>query len=140
MKNHKVLKLDDELLALLKSLIQQNDIGRKRYKEKNDYVFITKSGKTTLNPYAHNNAISKRLYHYAKKYGLKTIKPHNIRRSYATNLSRKGVNVAVISKVLGHSWLVVTERFLKLVLIKLLILYVNIYRVRESITIIKCIK
>ncbi|WP_342503800.1 tyrosine-type recombinase/integrase [Lysinibacillus sp. FSL L8-0126] len=73
MKNHKVLKLplDDELFALLKRLIQQNDVVRKRYKEKNDYVFITKSGKTTLNPYAHNNAISKRLYHYAKKYGLK---------------------------------------------------------------------
>ena len=116
MKNHKVLKLplDDELLTLLKRLIQQNDVVRKRYKEKNDYIFITKSGKTTLNPYAHNNAISKRLYHYAKKYGLKTIKPHNIRRSYATNLSRKGVNIAVISKALGHSSLVVTERYLEI--------------------------
>ena len=115
MKNHRVLKLplDDELLALLKRLIQQNEEVRKRYKEKNDYVFITKSGKTTLNSYAHNNAISKRLYHYAKKYGLKSVKPHNIRRTYATNLNRKGVNIAVISKALGHSSLVVTERYLE---------------------------
>ncbi|WP_339280943.1 tyrosine-type recombinase/integrase [Lysinibacillus sp. FSL P2-0066] len=115
MKNHRVLKLplDDELLALLKRLIQQNEEVRKRYKEKNDYVFITKSGKSTLNSYAHNNAISKRLYHYAKKYGLKSVKPHNIRRTYATNLNRKGVNIAVISKALGHSSLVVTERYLE---------------------------
>ncbi|WP_342504489.1 tyrosine-type recombinase/integrase [Lysinibacillus sp. FSL L8-0126] len=42
------------------------------------------------------------------------MKPHNIRRSYATNLCRKGVNVAVISKALGRSSLVVTERYLEI--------------------------
>jgi len=45
MKNGQVLKipLEDEILMLLERLIKQNHEVRKCYKEKNDYVFITKS-------------------------------------------------------------------------------------------------
>lgn len=116
MKNGRMLKLplDDELIMLLNRLIQQNQEVRKRYKEKNDYVFITKNGKTTLNDYSHNNAISKRLNFYAKKYNLKSISPHRIRRTYATNLARKGVSIAVISSALGHGSIDITSRYIEI--------------------------
>lgn len=115
MKNGQVLKipLEDELLMLLDRLIRQNHEVRKRYKEKNDYVFITKSGKPTLNDYSHNNAISKRINAYSKKYGL-SISPHKIRRLYATNLVRKKVPLAIISKALGHSSYEVTRRYIEM--------------------------
>lgn len=115
MKNGRVLKLplDDELLMLLDRLIKQNHEVRKRYKEKNDYVFITKSGKPTVNNYSHNNAISKRINAYSKKYGL-SISPHKIRRLFATNLVRKKVPLAIISKALGHSSYEVTQRYIEM--------------------------
>lgn len=115
MKNGQVLKipLDDELLMLLERLIKQNHEVRKRYKEKNDYIFISKSGKPTLNDYSHNNAISKRINAYSKKYGL-SISPHKIRRLYATNLVRKKVPLAIISKALGHSSYEVTQRYIEI--------------------------
>lgn len=116
LKNGKSLRLplDDEMLLLLKRLIQQNHIVRKRYRQKNDYVFITKSGKWAGSATTTSNSISKRLYHYSKKYNLKTITPHKIRRLYSTNLLKKGANIAVISHALGHSSLTVTEKYISL--------------------------
>lgn len=116
MKNGQNLRLplDDEMLELLKRLIQQNRIVRKRYNENNDFVFISKSGITCQSDTTNTNTISKRLHHYATKYGLKTISPHKIRRLYSTNLLRKGANIGVISKALGHSSLSVTEKYLSL--------------------------
>lgn len=116
MKNGRNLRLplDDQMLELLERLIQQNQIVRKRYREKNDYVFISKSGKTCISETTNNNAISKRLHYYSKKYGLKSITPHKIRRLYSTNLLRKGANISVISKALGHSSLGVTEKYISL--------------------------
>lgn len=116
MKNGNSLRLplDDQMLELLERLIQQNLIVRKRYKEKNDFIFLSKSGKTCQSETTNNNAISKRLHYYCKKFGLKTISPHKIRRLYSTNLLRKGANIAVISKALGHSSLGVTEKYISL--------------------------
>lgn len=113
MKNHKVLKLpiDDELAELLKRLIKQNDIIRKHYKERNQYVFVTNRGKTIVEN-SPANAIAKQLCKYAKKFGLKDINAHAIRRSYATNLLKKGASIALISKSLGHSDLGVTTQYL----------------------------
>lgn len=106
-----MMPLDDELLMLLKRLMKQNHEIRKRYKENNDYIFITKSGKPTFNNYSHNNAISKRINAYSKKYGL-SISPHKIRRLFATNLVRKKAPLAIISKALGHSSYEVTQRYI----------------------------
>lgn len=116
LKNGKTLRLplDDEMLLLLKRLIQQNHIVRKHYKQKNDYVFITKSGKWCGSATTNTNSISKRLHYYSKKYNLKTITPHKIRRLYSTNLLKKGANIAVISHALGHSSLTVTEKYISL--------------------------
>ncbi|MGD7007702.1 tyrosine-type recombinase/integrase [Metabacillus sp. 84] len=115
LKNHKILKLplDDELLHLLKVLINQNNKIRAYYGQKNSYLFIGYKG-TSLNTKSTNNAISKQLNKYAKKYGLKNINPHALRRGYAKTLLEKGANLALISKALGHSNLAVTTQYLDL--------------------------
>ena len=40
--------------------------------------------------------------------------PHLFRNSFATHLLRKGVDVAIVSKLLGHSNISTTERYLRL--------------------------
>lgn len=112
-KNHQVLKLpiDDELSELLQRLIKQNNLIRKHYKTNNKYIFITNRGNTVIEN-SNGNAISKQLGKYARKYGLKGINPHALRRSYATNLLKKNVSVALISRALGHSDLGTTTRYL----------------------------
>ncbi|MBM7691133.1 integrase [Peribacillus deserti] len=115
LKNHKILKLplDDELLHLLRVLINQNNKIRSYYGEQNSYLFIGYKG-TSLNTKSTNNAISKQLNKYAKKYGLNNINPHALRRGYAKSLLDKGANLALISKALGHSNLAVTTQYLDL--------------------------
>ncbi|WP_262381109.1 tyrosine-type recombinase/integrase [Bacillus infantis] len=115
LKNHKMLKLpiDDELLKLFKVLITQNNKIRAYYGEKNYYLFISYKG-TSLNTKSTNNAISKQLKIYAKKYDLQNINPHALIRGYAKSLLNKGANLALISKALGHSNLAVTTQYLDL--------------------------
>lgn len=43
-----------------------------------------------------------------------SISPHKIRRLYATNLVRKKVPLAIISKALGHSSYEVTQRYIEM--------------------------
>lgn len=78
MKNHKSLKLpiDDQLIELYKVLIEQNEKIRKYYKRDNDLLFITQRG-TTINTSSTNNAISKQLSKYSKRYDLPNINAHN---------------------------------------------------------------
>ncbi|WP_047981673.1 tyrosine-type recombinase/integrase [Ornithinibacillus contaminans] len=115
LKNHKLLKLplDDELLHLLKILIMQNNKIREYYGQKNSYLFISYKG-TSLDTKSTNNAISKQLHKYSKRYGLNNINPHALRRGYAKSLLDKGANLALISKALGHSNLAVTTQYLDL--------------------------
>jgi site-specific recombinase XerD len=113
LKNHQLLKLpiDDEVIKLLKVLITQNNKIRNYYNEKNEFIFISAKGKSLLTK-STNNAISKRLHFYSKKYGLDNINPHALRRGFAKNLLNKGANLALISKALGHSNLEVTTQYL----------------------------
>ncbi|WP_307365974.1 tyrosine-type recombinase/integrase [Peribacillus cavernae] len=115
MKNHKNLKLplDDQLIELYRVLIDQNEKIRTYYKQDNDFLFITQRG-TTINTKSTNNAISKQLSKYAKRYDLPNINAHAIRRAYAKSLFDKGANIALISKALGHSNLAVTTQYLDL--------------------------
>ncbi|MGH1158390.1 site-specific integrase [Bacillus mycoides] len=114
-KNHESIYLpfDDALARLLDVLMKQNEIIRREYKAKNDYLFITKSGGSVVTS-PTNNTITKRMTKHAKEYGLKNINPHAIRRGFAKNLLKKGANVALISKALGHSDISVTTRYLHL--------------------------
>lgn len=114
-KNHQQLHLpiDDDLARLLTVLKRQNDVIRKECKEKNEFLFITQYGKP-VSVSQSNNHIQKRLSKYSKEYGLKNINPHALRRGFAKNLLRKGANIAMISKALGHSDIAVTTRYLHL--------------------------
>ena len=113
LKNHQVLKLpiDDQLVSLYRVLIQCNDRLREHYEESNTNLFIS-SKATTLNSKSTNNAISKQLTKYSKRYGLENINAHAIRRAYAKNLHDNGASIAIISKALGHSDLAVTTQYL----------------------------
>lgn len=115
LKNHKLLKLpiDNQLLQLFKVLIHQNNKIRNHYGEKNENIFVSNKG-TPINTKSTNNAISKQLTKYSKKYGLKNINAHALRRAFAKNLLNKGANIALISKALGHSNLEVTTQYLDL--------------------------
>lgn len=115
LKNHQVLKLpiDDQLVNLYRVLIQCNDKLREHYGEVNSNLFIS-SKATSLNTKSTNNAISKQLTKYAKRFNLENINAHAIRRAYAKNLHDKGASIAIISKALGHSDLAVTTQYLDL--------------------------
>lgn len=116
MKNHKYLKLpiDDKLSSMLKRLIQLNNGIRSYYETKNTNVFITQNGLTMNKSNSSNNAISKQLNKYSKRFGLDNINAHAIRRAYAKNLLNKGASVPLISKALGHSDIAVTTQYLDL--------------------------
>lgn len=115
MKNHKMSKLpiSEELINMLKVLIQQNKIIRKRMNQKNSLIFITQKG-DNIQKYQNTNAIRKRLTMYAENFNLKNINPHSIRRGYALNLLHKGASIALISKALSHSDIAVTTKYLYL--------------------------
>lgn len=114
LKNHKFLKLplDEELVAILKMLIKLNEGIRCHYKKENQNIFITQNGLAMNTSKSSNCAISKQLNKYAKRYDLRNINAHAIRRGYAKNLLNKGANIALISKALGHSDLAVTTQYL----------------------------
>ncbi|MED4699561.1 site-specific integrase [Lysinibacillus capsici] len=116
LKNHKFLKLpiDEELVEMLKMLIKLNDGIRAHYGKNNKNVFITQNGLAMNTSKSSNCAISKQLNKYAKRFGLKNINAHAIRRAYAKRLHDKGASIAIISKALGHSDLAVTTQYLDL--------------------------
>nr|WP_281422286.1 site-specific integrase [Sporosarcina aquimarina] len=114
LKNHKFLKLpiDEELVAMLKMLINLNDGIRHHFGTDNSNVFITQNGLYMNTSKSSNCAISKQLNKYSKRFGLENINAHAIRRAYAKNLLNRGASIALISKALGHSDLAVTTQYL----------------------------
>jgi integrase len=116
LKNHKFLRLpiDKELADLLKVLIEQNNQIRDYYKVQNKNIFITQNGLPINDSKSSNNTISKQLHKYSVKYDLRNINAHALRRGYATQLLKRGANIALISKALGHSDLGVTTQYLDL--------------------------
>lgn len=116
LKNHKFLKLpiDEELAKMIQMLIQLNNGIREYFGTDNRNIFITQNGLPMNTSKSSNCAISKQLNKYAKRYGLKNINAHAIRRAYAKSLLDKGASIALISKALGHSDLAVTTQYLDL--------------------------
>lgn len=116
LKNHKFLKLpiDQELADLYKVLIKQNDKIRSYYNTENTNIIITQNGLPISNARTSNNAISKQLNKYSKRFGLEDINAHAIRRGYAKKLLDAGASIAIISKALGHASLDVTTLYLDL--------------------------
>ena len=116
LKNHKFLKLpiDQELSELFKILIKQNNKIRNYYNTENTNIIITQNGLPINNSKTSNNAISKQLNKYSKRFGMEDINAHAIRRGYAKKLLEAGASIAIISKALGHSDLGVTTQYLDL--------------------------
>ncbi|WP_182200397.1 tyrosine-type recombinase/integrase [Paraliobacillus salinarum] len=114
-KNHESIYLpfNDVLFRLLETLIEQNKLIKMEHGVNNDLLFITTNGGKIASGMTHNN-IMKRLNKYSKEFGLKNINAHAIRRGFAKNLLKKGANIALISKALGHSDIAVTSRYLHL--------------------------
>lgn len=115
MKGREAIKLpfDEELERFFKRLIQQNNVIRRHYRKQNEYLFISKFGDRIFHENTPN-AITKRLSYYASKWNLTDINPHAIRRLYASNLLKKGANVALISKALAHKSIATTTQYLGL--------------------------
>ena len=116
MKSHRplILPLDDEMCTLLRELISINDDVRKEHREKNDYIFLSNIGVPISNTVSPSNLIAKNLWVYSKKWNLKNINPHSIRRLYAQNLVKRGADINLVSHALAHSDLSTTTRYLGL--------------------------
>lgn len=74
--------------------------------KKNNFVFVTMIGGRM-----NENGINRRLKQLAKEAGVnpEIVSPHKIRHVYATNLLEQGVDMDVISSLLGHSNVSVTH-------------------------------
>lgn len=115
MKNHMGLKIpfDDQLSYLLFIMIKQNKKIRAANQVENDYVFITRTG-GFVGKGVTSSAIQKQLNKYTNQYQIKNINPHALRRGFATNLLKRGADINLISKALGHSDLGVTTQYLSI--------------------------
>lgn len=109
-----ILPLDDDILEKIALLMEQNATVKRHNKKRNKHIFITMKGDPVNSAKGYCNALSKSLSAYAKRYGLKNVNAHSIRRTYAKNLLDKGASIALISKALGHSDLSVTTDYLHL--------------------------
>jgi len=98
LKNHDYLKLpiDEELAESLKALIAQNKKIRAHCGTRNEYVFITQTGRGINNSNSNTNAISKQLSKYADRYDLNNINAHAIRRTFAKNLLNRGATDLIL--------------------------------------------
>jgi len=108
-----ILPFDDVLTRLFTVLLAQNDAVRKSNVVRNDFVFITQTGGQVA---AHrtNHILTRRLNKYKREFGLKNMALHALRLGFAKWLYDQGAHIAVISKVLGHSDIAVTMRYLHL--------------------------
>jgi integrase/recombinase XerD len=81
---------------------------RKSLGLRNGPLFTTHQGGQLSDQYVRNL-----LHHLASKADLgKRVHPHGLRHSYAVSLERAGLTVTEISKLLGHSSISVTSRYL----------------------------
>ncbi|MFY8328221.1 tyrosine-type recombinase/integrase [Pseudoalteromonas sp. ZZD1] len=83
------------------------------------FVRIYKSGSLPAWLVSNESRISglstEAMYMLCRKYGLidKNIAPHSLRRSYATLLDSNGADIKHIAKLMGHSSIKTTERYIQ---------------------------
>jgi len=76
-----------------------------------DVVFSTKDGET-LDP----SYVRKMVKRYAKRAGIvKTISPHTLRHTFASDLLRHNPNIRIVQKALGHANLATTQIYTHIV-------------------------
>ena len=88
-----------QLTDVLKQLLHQRKIDtlKNGWSRVPEWVFIKDNG----NPY-HESYSRRIFYHAIEKAGLRKIRIHDMRHTYATLRITKGDNVADVSKQLGH--------------------------------------
>jgi integrase len=88
-----------QLTDVLKKLLHQRKVEtlKNGWSSMPDWVFVARDG----NPY-HESYPRRIFYKATKKAGLRKIRVHDLRHTYATLRITKGDNVADVSKQLGH--------------------------------------
>jgi site-specific recombinase XerD len=71
------------------------------------FVSINKAGKLGNTPLT-TQSVYRILNHRAAQAGIDALSPHDVRRSTATHLLEKGVDLAVVQRMLGHKQLATT--------------------------------
>lgn len=96
----RVVFFSQEMTKILKRWLAFKD----RYRE-SEYLFCTNKG----NPLKGNN-FEKNFKGYTKKVGLIDIHPHCLRNNFAKRFLMNGGSIYSLSRILGHSSVVVTEK------------------------------
>ena len=99
-KKDRVVFYSDTMAKLLQRWMRYKD----RYRD-SDYLFCTNEGKM-LAPTNFETNVRK----YARRAGIKNVHPHVFRNNFAKRFLMSGGNIYTLSKILGHSSVVVTEQ------------------------------
>jgi len=100
-RSQRTIHLSDELVRALKShLKKQNEEKMRRRDTYKDYglVFATIDGR----PYDPNRFVSRHYKPHLKRAGLPNFRYHDLRHTAATMMLKSGVDIKVVSQVLGH--------------------------------------
>lgn len=81
-----------------------------RPRNNQEHLFITKSGR----PFLIRN-IRTAIERYVKMAEIKNVKVNDLRHTFVAHHLKRGVSLAIISKILGHKRLSTTERYLEYV-------------------------
>lgn len=92
----------DELTA---QLIRQYLTGRK---DNNEALFVGKRGRLK------ENGVRVMLHNVAMRAGIKNVHPHKFRRTLATELSRRGMPIQEVARILGHEKIDTTMKYVVL--------------------------
>ncbi len=83
-----------------------NDVINKNKCRTNPYLFALGNG------HIDKIRINTIFFEVKKKLGIKSLSPHKIRHFYATQLLKNGADINTVRKLLGHSKLETTQRYL----------------------------
>lgn len=105
-KNRKplILPLNLTITKILKAYLKI-----RQYETGEDYLFPTAFG-TKL----YRKTLNQTLNAYARNRGVSTSGTHRYRHTYAKKAILKGMNPAILQKVLGHSSLLITQNYLNI--------------------------
>ena len=99
-KQNRYVFYSSEMAKIIRQWLKFKDL----YTE-SDFLFSTSRGNKLKNTYFESN-----FRKYIKRVGLENITPHCLRNNFAKRFLMAGGNIYVLSKILGHSSVVVTEK------------------------------
>ena len=111
MKNkssRRTLPLPEPVYEMLCEEREQQDLYRKMLKKSynrkyDDYICVDQFG-NLIRP----NTLTQRFSDLLQRYNLRKIRFHDLRHTFASMLFAKGVDVKIVSKLLGHSSVKIT--------------------------------